>query len=245
MRKLLIGSLLLAGGQALLTPQSYADDSLSFTFSPPPITRPGEQVNKFGFNFTSLEFESTDTNGYATTTEFSLVGLNMLTKNHGGFFGMSLVTGSDDQDITSVTALNFNGGGEMKNDNGFAMSMGIGFNMIFVTVDMSDADNYFYSETSMGTLQFDLALQQRIALGDNFGITPYVSMSYMMLGSGTSTTTVIVMGNSYESTTDVELDPYISTQVGLDMDIGGMSLAAMVQESDSTSMTSINIGFEF
>lgn len=245
MRNLPLCGLVLVSAMSCLSSPSYAEDTLSFSFSPPPITRPGEQVSKLGFNFTNLEYETTDVNGDVTTTEFSLVGMNMLTKNNGAFFAGSLITGSDEQDITSVSALNFNGGGELKGESGFAMSVGLGFNLIYVVVDMTDSATYFYSETTMTTMQLDFALQQRIALGASAGITPYISMAYVMLGSGTSETTVIVAGNSYISSTEVEVDPYVSTQIGLDIDFAGMSLAAMVQESDNTSITSLNFGFEF
>lgn len=245
MRQLPLCGLVLVATIPCFSSFSYAEDTLSFSFSPPPITRPGEQVNKLGFNFTSLEYETTDVDGNITTTDFSLFGMNMLTKNNGGFFAGSLVSGSDEQDITRVTGLNFNGGGELKSESGFAMSVGLGFNLIYVVVDMTDSANYFYSETTMTTMQLDFALQQRIALGDSAGITPYISMAYVMMGSGTTDTTVVVLGNSYTSSTEVEVDPYVSTQIGLDIDFAGMSLAAMVQESDNTSITSLNFGFEF
>lgn len=67
----------------------------------------------------------------------------------------------------------------------------------------------------------------------------------MLGGTGSSDTTIIAVGYADQSTTTFDIDPYMSTQVGVDIDVAGFSLAAFFQESDNSSVTSVNLGFEF
>lgn len=237
------------GAAALLLQQTVlaADDSsLSFTFAPPPITSPEEQVSKLAFNIVSLEYDTHDSqSGAESTTEFTLIGLNFLTKNQGVFLSGGMIAGSDDTDTNSLTGLNVNVGFEGVSDSGFGGSLALGMNLLYLETDMTSGSPYFYSETTMTTLNLNLAVQQRIALGAQAGITPYIIVAYNMGGSGTTDTTIIASGYSNSSSTTFDVDPFVSTQIGFDIDIGGLSLAAMVQESDNSSLTSLNIGFEF
>lgn len=222
------------------------DSSISFTFAPPPITSPGQHVNKMAFNAVSMEYDSVDpVSGDETTSEFSLVGLNFLTKNNGVFLSGAMVAGSDDADINSLTGMNFTAGYEGVSDGGFGMSGSLGMNLLYLETDMTSGTPYFYSETTMTTMQLNLAVQQRIALGDHAGITPYVTVAYMLGGTGSSDTTIIAVGYADQSTTTFDIDPYMSTQIGFDIDVAGFSLAAFFQESDNSSVTSVNLGFEF
>lgn len=226
-----------------------AEDSVSFTFAPPPITSPADQVSKLGFNFISLEMDmpATDGSGAIETTEYTLVGMNFLTKNQGLFLSGGLMAGSDDSDVNSITGLNFNVGYEGVSDSGFGASAAVGMNMVYVETDMTGGAFYYYNETTITTVQLSLAIQQRIALGANAGITPYVNVVLNMGGTGTSDTTIITGFPALDGTTSttVDVEPYTSTQIGFDIDIANFSIAALVQESDNSSITSLNFGFEF
>lgn len=72
----------------------FADSSLSFSFSPPPITsvvEAGERVNKATLGYTFLEYDSA-----GSSQEFALLGANLLSKKDDQFFSVGVTSGEDD-----------------------------------------------------------------------------------------------------------------------------------------------------
>ena len=93
-------------------PSTYAEGNISFSFSPPPITSvaaPGERINKGSVGYTLVEIED---------TEFSLLNLNLLTKQDGLFGSLGFVTGEDDTGNVYMSGLAVMAGIERMLDGG-------------------------------------------------------------------------------------------------------------------------------
>lgn len=223
-----------------------AEDTVSFTFAPPPITSPNESVTKIRTNLTMLEIESGVAGQQSgESSSFMVLGFNFLTKQQGLYLSGGMIAGGDDTSTTSLTGFNFGVGYEGVSESGFGASGGVGMDLIFMETNKNTSTGYFYNETGITTLSFNFAVQQRVELGSGVGLTPYVSMILNMGGSGYSDTTVSSSGYYSYTSTPVEVDPYSTTQIGFDIDIESFSLSALVQQTENTSLTSFNFGLEF
>lgn len=219
----------------------YADDQISFSFAPPPITKQaedGKQVSKLNIGVTNMEFESE-----VNTQEFSIYSVNYLSKQKGDFASLSLSLGEDDAGTTSLAMLGTQLGIERFATDTTAFSMALNLNLMSMSMDAEiDIPGSYYSQTistdtAMLTYGVNAALQQEIRLGNNISMTPYIMGNYVAGGFGSS--------ESNGTSTDIEIDPYFGLQLGLDISIGGISLASFYQETDTSNITSLSFGFEF
>lgn len=219
----------------LSSPFLFADSSLSFSFAPPPITSvsdSGERINKATFGYTSLEYESDDFN-----QEFTLLGANWLSKQDGQFFSLGVTTGEDD--TGDVYLLGFTGqyGLEQALQQGALWSIAGGLSYLYTEFDSNDS----YFETELITLQGTASIQQRFPVADRVGVTPYLLLTAVLLGTGTVDSNTVGGVDS----SDIDIDPYLGFTLGFDVDFNGYSIAAMYQSADESSVTSVSFGFEF
>ena len=85
------------------------------------------------------------------------------------------------------------------------------------------------------------SIQKRFVINDAAGITPYLILNAVLLGSASTDT------NSAAGVTSSEydFDPYLGIQLGADIDFSGYSLGAFYQSADDSSVTSLTFSFEF
>lgn len=214
-------------------PSTYAEGNISFSFSPPPITSvaaPGERINKGSVGYTLVEIED---------TEFSLLNLNLLTKQDGLFGSLGFVTGEDDTGNVYISGLAAMAGIERMLDGGAAVALGIGLNYLYTEFESTALD--IYSETYITTVPAMASIQKRFVINDAAGITPYLILNAVLLGSASTDT------NSAAGVTSSEydFDPYLGIQLGADIDFSGYSLGAFYQSADDSSVTSLTFSFEF
>ena len=216
-------------------PTTHAEGNISFSFSPPPVTSvagPGQSINKGNVGVTFLEFEAGD-----ETTEFSLLNLNLLSKNDGKYWSLGLVSGEDDTGAISMLGLAGMVGVEQISPSGVIISAGVGVNYLYTEFDSA----LVYAETYLTTIPANVTFQKRFALDERIGVTPYLTLNAVPFGFGT------VDSNSVGgvSSEDIEFDPYLGLQLGFDVDLNGVSLSAYYQSADDSSVTNLSVGFEF
>lgn len=212
---------------------THADSNISFSFSPPPITSvaaPGERINKGSVGYTMLEFGD---------SELDLLNLNLLTKRDGMFGSLGFVTGEDDSGNLYMTGLAGMLGVERMLDSGVAMAVGVGLNYLYTEYDDRVAD--VYAETYITTVPAMASIQKRFPINDAVGVTPYLILNAVLLGSASTDTNTAAGFSSYE----YDFDPYLGIQLGADIDFGGYSLGAFYQSADDSSVTSLTFSFEF
>jgi len=226
----------MAAGLLAFSLPSLSNDSFTFTFSPPPITKAdsiSKPVNKGSVGYTSIENDAG-----AATTEFELLNANYLNKHKGKFFSFGVLSGEDDSGVNYLLGLNGQAGVERDLGNGLLSSASVGLNYIYLE---ADGGNVFYSETYLYTVPANLSVQKRFPVDEQVGVTPFVSLNAILFGTGTTD----FNNSGGVGSNDFDVDPSVGIQLGLDVDFMGYSLAGYYQSTSDNTVTSLNFSKEF
>lgn len=230
----------IAAAGLLAAPAAFAqssDNSVSFTFAPPPITAlVGANESASRVNLTYLQIDVPDDPFRAAGVDF--VSRKGNSSGSGGFAftgrGMGLW---NDSETTS----------------GFLLGGGLGPEIYFgernntiLFVGISGDFMYLYSSTAFadvtttgGMLGVQAALQHHVEFGDNVSFIPYVAVS-----ATSSSFTTTIETSSTSSSTDSSSSS-TSTTIGFDLKLSGISLGALANTGGDNNVKMFRIGFNF
>lgn len=219
----------------LLTPNLYAEDTVSFTFAPPPVTKPQTEGTSDKLTLSMVSIDSTAGGIDLSMSGWDIGGVSRQTNEKIGFSGQGHIGRiTDDDDTIDSVNMGFSGNVEtyLTPDKGTIVAGGLVMEFGNTTVDMGPSVDGSVSTLFFG---FQLSAQSRLPINEMVGVTPYVLYKSL---TGTADST---FGGSTTST-DVDVS---ALTFGVDVDIMQFSVAAMIQSTDDTDVTMFTLGINF
>ncbi len=218
-----------------ITTHLYAEDTVSFTFAPPPVTKPQAEGTSDKVSLSVVSIDST-----AGGVDLSMSGwdLGMVSRTAGQQLGFSMLTHvgriTDDDDTIDSVNLGLSGNIEtyLTPDKGAIGAAGLVMEFSNTTIDISPTVDGDIATLFLG---FQLSAQNRFPINEFMGVTPYVLYKSL---TGTAESRI----GSTNTSTDVDVS---ALTFGVDVDVMQFSVAAMIQSTEDTDVTMLTLGLNF
>lgn len=216
---------------ALSSNNATASDEPSFSFGPAPANlSKTEGALSLGLNIVNVDIDNSDG---LTATTLSISSKTSVKNNSSNKFTFYYLTiDSDLYDSGVGFGLEFSR--SMGSPNGLAGIVGI----------RMDVQNYYLAGNTdwmieVATYAFDLGVQNHSRISDSFMVIPWAKYSYV---SGYST----ISGCDPTCAPDEQVDlQYSALSFGMDAVFNDISLGAMYQSSQSSTVTSLSLSYDF
>lgn len=261
--RLIIASLFL-----LISSLTIAESTdFSISFAPPPITPPSEDTQyKLGINYLGVSINNDDFDDM----DFEMYGISFLQKNcHSKFcdwISASMGSGEDQSGDTSLLSLNLAYGLEFHRAKDLAWGLGLGMSLFSVDIYSSQSfttsthqgntNTFFEASSNSDTLTLNLMfnIQKRYPLSASIGLTPYYMGSFIFYSRTEIETRthqsitgpgIFQPAQVMENSDSFSNDPFLTHQLGFDIDYRRLSLAAFFQSSGDAEITNLMLSYIF
>jgi len=219
---------------------STAFAETSFSFSPAPVAKallPGEKTNRISGTFVNLSADASSDTG---ETDFDIYGAIYTNRtrsgsnaNRGGRYSINAFSGEGDvSSEISMVGLGFLRDWEFYGNKTGSLVYFVGFGLDYLDIELSTQGFDSSIGNFSGTLR--LGVQNRFALGNDFGLTPF----FLAIVNNTTLITE-------DDATDGDNFNSNSTTIGLDLDFRDVSLTAFYQDKDDIEIISLSLGVNF